>query len=335
MPKSLELTRRVSLLLAAGVLALVALLPAFGIGQVGAEQLTSRSATIDKSYPEATDVEYVFEFDIPTGGGTAVQSIRLQWCTQPLGTCVAPTDSGTAFDASGFTVDAQSFTETGTFASNGGIDENDCTAATNSTYEVCLTRTQTTPEDVGTKSITLSGINHPDDEQTIYVRINLYSGEDFATADHQHYGVVAAAIVQQITVTARVQERLVFCVGTETSAGSAAATDDCAEVSGTTQDLGAVDFLAVCVTLSNPCETNNPSDTTGSFALVATNAQEGAGVTYYAEQDTTGGASDHLGSCYVFLAQIVKTNQLNHRLTSVSIVLAGMMESPVLTHQLI
>jgi hypothetical protein len=298
--KSIELTRRASVFIAVAVLALAAILPMFGLGQVSAEQLTSRSATIDKSYPSATNVTYDFGFSIPTGGATPVQSIRVQWCTQPLGACVAPSDSGTSFDASAFSIVGQSFTNNGgssDFASNGSVNTNQCTAGTNSSNEVCLTRTESGTESAGAKTLTLGNIDHPDEEQTIYVRITLYSGTDFQQADLQHDGVVAAAIVQQITVTARVQERLVFCVGTVRSVGTDAAVEECNQISGTTKDLGAVDFLAVCTTLNNPCEHNNPAGGDGaSFALVATNAQEGVVVTYYAEEDQTLGATGELGS---------------------------------------
>jgi hypothetical protein len=293
MVKELKLTNHWTIKLVAVVLLLGILVPALSFMQVDAAQLTSRSVTIDKSYINATDVEWIFGYNMPDTTNTKA-GIIYRFCTTPLGTCTVPTGMNLGGDT--VTHDAQSGWPTN--ATNFALvtaDTGDCQETTNSTYEICFSRDEAvaTGTTGGAVTHTISGITAPSSNQTVYVRVFIYSDDDFQSGDATDEGVVASAFVNQLTVTARVQERLVFCVGT-LDANSAS---DCTDISGTTEDLGAVDFLDVCITgPTNPCTTNNPSDTDASFAMIATNAQEGVLVTYYAEQDTTGGAADHLGA---------------------------------------
>ncbi len=80
-------------------------------------------------------------------------------------------------------------------------------------------------------------------------------------------GVVGAAIVQQLTINARVQEILHFCVGTS----NAAAPTDCSTMSGTTVDLGVVDTGAVSL---SPVSTTNGGNNLNGVAMARTNAQK-------------------------------------------------------------
>lgn len=319
MKLNIQPSRRLSALLLATLFLAVSAVPLLSSHIASAAEVENRSTTIDKAYYSATDVEYVFEFDIPTGGATPIQGIMIRWCDAARqATCAQPDNSddnaGTAdqFDASAATVDSQSFTNATAFAENGSTDENDCDEATNSLYVVCLSRTEVSNETAGTKTLTLSGIDHPDSDgdasnfQSIYPHMYIYSGEDFASADQEHTGITAVALNDQLTVSATVAEYLAFCVGTQDldvtddSTKNASANQNCQDITDTTINLGTVTFNQVCYTSdegNNPCE--NGDDQKAGYALVATNAANGVEISYIAEQDSTGGAADHLGALRV------------------------------------
>jgi hypothetical protein len=276
------LKRGVSYLAVLG-LALASILPLLSSQLAGAAQINTRSLTISTSQISAT-ADYAFEFDVATTSNLA--SIQVEFCETPLGTCDAP--SGLSTNGAAL-VDS---TIAGGATSSFVLD-----SATGNVLQINTATAESTTAD-DTVVLEFSGIVNPDVAMTFYPRITTYVNDDYTGLVDN--GVVAAATVEQILVTARVQERLVFCVGTVRDTGGAADDVDvseCDDISGTTKDLGAVDFLDVCTTLNNPCEHNNPTGGDGaSYALIATNAQEGAIVTYYAEEDQTPGATGELGS---------------------------------------
>lgn len=277
MHKQLAPTRRLALLWAVLVLIIATIIPIIRFDSVDADELTARKVTIDKSYINATDVSFAFSYTIATSA--AQQGIIYQFCTTPLSTCTLPTgmsvQSATHDSQSGWPTDATAF------APHAVADEGDCDMATTSS-KMCFERTDAVAGN-GAVTHTISGITAPSSNQTVYVRISLYSDDDFETADKTDNGVVASAFVNQLTVSARVQERLVFCVGSV----DAASAGDCTDISGTTIDIGVVDFSQVCVTGTlNPCEDD---DGRNGYALIQTNAQSGVVVTYYAEQETSSG----------------------------------------------
>jgi hypothetical protein len=276
------------------VLAGAGLLPVLAPSSVSAAQLTSRSVTIDKSSASATSVQNDFAFTLPST--TAVQGIRLQWCTTPLGTCTSPT--GTGFTVASASVDGQSFSEATSFAEAGSADENDCTEATNSTREVCLERTDTDAETAAAKTLDLGTITLSNTAQSIYVRIDLYDENTFGSGDLIHSGVVAFAIVDQLTVNGRVQERLNFCVkavddGGATDTSLPASVTACAALSTTTIDIGTVDDSAIVKAPVTATATNGANDDYG-IAMINTNAQGGVVLTYYPE--TAGSGTNELRS---------------------------------------
>lgn len=312
---NIQLSRRVSALIVAALLMAALALPLVNFGIANAAEVENRSTTIDKAYFSATDVEYTFSFDIPTGGATEIEGIIIRWCDAARqATCAQPDNSdsnaGVAdqFDASAMTIDAQTFTGPTAFT-DVASDQNDCDAGTNSLYVVCLSRTDVTSEVAGTKTITLSGIDHPDSDgsannfQSIYPHMYLYSNSTFVSTDLVHTGITAVALNNQLTVSATVAEYLAFCVGTQDadvtddSLKNASAAGNCQDITDTTLNLGTVTFNEVCYANdegNNPCE-NSDSQKAG-YALVATNAASGVQISYIAEQDGTGGAADHLGS---------------------------------------
>lgn len=278
------------LLLAAAMLSLAVLLPTL-TSRVNAATLTSRSVTISSSEISQTGVEYAFAFTIPSA--TEVEGIRIQFCDAPLGTCTAVT---------GFTAASASFVSQGSwsggtnFGDGGSADENDCTEATNSAREICFERTDTTSEN-GARTITIGTITNASVEDTVYARIQLYNDPDFQTGDLVHDGVVAAAMVQQLTVTGRVQERLDFCVaaigdggGTDTTLP--ASVSACTAISEVTVDIGIID--------SSSAVSMAPVDNTSSLlgddeygiAMINTNASNGTSLTFFAEDPTSVSGGD-------------------------------------------
>ncbi len=322
MTRSSVLRGRVLALSSAVALALALLLPAFMSPELvsAAEQVNSRSVTIDKSGTTETDVEYDFDFTLPSTG--VIQGIRLQWCTTPLGTCTAVS----GLDVSAMTVDAQTFSEATTFADNAGGDENDCTDSTNSTREVCLERTDTDTETAAAKSVTLSGITHTGvtANTTVYVRMAFYDNNTFTPGaggvNILFDGVVATAIVQTLTIQARVQENLMFCIGTTTvNDGTTNPGADCTAISGTTVDIGVVD-----TTTTGAVSPDAEGNGLNGIAFLRTNANGGTTIGYRAVQQS---GTNHQGALRVLGATCnagdVDTDQCFDSLGGVQTVLAA------------
>jgi hypothetical protein len=100
-----------------------------------------------------------------------------------------------------------------------------------------------------------------------------------------HDGGTALSTAEQLTINARVQEILQFCVGTNSTAPA-----DCSTVTGNTVDLGVLDFGGV-----NRATTQTvPSQ---GAIMIRTNAATGVVVDYFAQQ--AGSGTNHLGSLRV------------------------------------
>lgn len=251
-------------------------------GAVSAADLTDRKATISTSAPSSTDVEFIFSYNIPNTAA-AKQGIIYQFCTTPLGTCTA-----SGWTLTGFTHDSQTGwpTNATAFTAHAATDENNCSQSTNATTMICFERTDATTGG-GAVTHTISGINTNATIQSIYIRISIYSDNDFQTGDLLDTGVVAVAIVRQLTVSGRVQERLNFCVFAIDDA--AALPTNCAAAPTTTSiDIGIVDSAGIAIA---PVDNNPPTSQGNDFygALqVNTNAQDGVTVTYFPEAATSG-----------------------------------------------
>ncbi len=246
----------------------------FFVSKASAAQITSRSLTISTSRASATSVTYLYGFTTATAG--MIQSLKFEACTTPLGTCTPPTgldiDQGTTGTWSG--TEATNFARDGT---GGGS----CTPADN---VLCGDRTDTDSESVGAKTISWGTQTNPSVTGSFFVRITTYSDAGWTTAVDN--GVVAAAIVNQLTVNARIQEILNFCVGTTTvNDATTSPGADCSAITGTTVDIGVLDSSAVNV---SPVSTNGGSNTNG-IAMVRTNAQNGVVISYFSEQNSSSG----------------------------------------------
>ena len=202
-----------------------------------AEQLTTKKVTINKSAASSSDVEHLFSYTIVTSA--AVQGIIYQFCTTPISTCTKPTgmavQAATHDGQSGFPANATAFT------AHTVSNEGDCDMTTTDS-KMCFERTSATAG-TGAVTHTISGITAPSSNQTVYVRVSLYSDNAFVTGNLTDSGVVAEAFVSQLTINARVQETLLFCIGTDDSG----AVGDCTDISGTTVDIGVVSDAAVSI----------------------------------------------------------------------------------------
>lgn len=252
--------------LAAGALALSLLLPIALSSSVEAAQITSRKVTIDSSATSGTDTEFAFSYTLPNT--TTLEGIIYQFCTTPLGACTLPT----GMSVQSATHDSQSFSEATAFTAHAITDENDCDMSTTSS-KMCFERVDADAETAAAKTHTISGITPPSSNDTVYVRITFYSDDDFQTADLTgDSGTVAAAFVNQLTLTAAVQENLEFCVGdTFTDAGDS----DCTDISGTTVDMGILDTASV-----NESSVDGAAGDQNGYVMVRTNASGGVVIDY-------------------------------------------------------
>ena len=268
--------RAVSLSLAVGLF-VAAALPIF-MGQASAAQLGTRSLTLSSAVASAAAQTYTYGFT--TISTTAIQSIGLTACTTPLGACTAPTgqtiSAGTEASRSGWT-NATTFVRNGTGAAG-------CISAANI---LCLERTQAANETLGARTIGWNTQTNPSNNtqtpvgnNTFFVRIVTYSDVAWATAVDA--GTVAAAITPVLTVNARVQEVLQFCVGsTAINDGTTTPGGDCSNISGTSVDLGVVD-----TTTTGAVSPDADGNSFNGIAMVTSNAAGNTTIGYKSVQDS-------------------------------------------------
>jgi hypothetical protein len=286
--------------------ALSGFMPIILSSEANAAQLTGRSVTIETSQPDAEGVDYTFKFST-TGTDVDVQSMVFTFCTAPLGTCTLPGGAGAGkLNVSRSTVAPGTFTGTQPtqFTEYGGVDAGACTDAdggVNLATQYCVTRTETLEEAAGAKEFTITDIHNPTipsgNNLSIYVRVTLYSDTAFATEVHD--GTVAASIVNQLSVTGRIQERLVFCVfALDDAAGSGAVgagagqqPTDCSATeanASTSVDIGVIDNLSIARSPTNNAPPTSLGNDRFGAAIVNTNASSGVAMTYYASAATSG-----------------------------------------------
>jgi hypothetical protein len=161
-----------------------------------AAQITSRSLTLASSASNATTT-HTYKFTVASG--TAIQSVRFQYCTTATGTCVTPN----AWVNTGATLGTVTNLGTGFTVDN----------ATNAdSVGVKSTTNVTTPTSPITVNITT--VKNPtltSQPFSFYVRISTYSDSAYTTGLDS--GAVAATINSQIILTGTMPESLVFCTG--------------------------------------------------------------------------------------------------------------------------
>jgi hypothetical protein len=291
------------------VLAFAGLVPLIIANTTSAAQLTNRSATIDKSAVSSTDVEFRFDYDLINTTNTKA-GIIYSFCDNPLGACTLPT--GMNIQTSNDQVSDNGWPTDGTdFAADPEQTVGDCDSTTNA-YQICYSRDEATATGVtgGPVDHTISGITAPSSAQTVYVRISIYSDNDYGSGDLLDQGTVAVAFVDQLTINGRVQERLNFCVAAlDDAAAVPADVATCTAITDTNVDLGIIDETDVAISPVETTATNGSDDDYG-ILMLNTNATAGAVISYYPQADAGG-----TNQLYAFRVDNATCNALDTTLT--------------------
>jgi len=268
-------------------------------------EVQSRSITMGSSEEDA-ETDYTIQFTIPAG--STVGAVRIEFCDNdplPFTTCT--------FNAVGDDI-PQVDANAGSIATESGSDAFAFTGAVTN----CTNPTLTAPSvghrhlDIicngGTEAFggatvfsgTIDNIDNPSNatdspanpNNTFYARIYVYDTttppaivNPIAQTNVAHLGGIALSTAEQLTITARVQEILEFCVGTALDG----AVTTCGDMTGNAVDMGVLDFGSV--TRSTVSTGDQGS------VMVRTNAASGVIIDYFAEQATSG--TNHLGALRV------------------------------------
>jgi hypothetical protein len=234
--------------------------PLLQMQTVNAAQITTRSLTLQASGANGgsapgVSVNHIFTFTLPTGG-TALGSIKFQYCTTASGTCTAPTGLVTTAATLGTTTGLTGFTV------------NNATA--NSPY---ITRAASTFTNGTAVTVPLNGITNPTATNTaFFVRISTYTSTD-TTGSAIDTGTVTASTANPIVLTGTMPESLIFCTGA--TIGTTGGIPDC-----TTATAGTISFNQLF----------SPTDTATATSQMAasTNAGSGYNVTVNGSTLTSG-----------------------------------------------
>lgn len=292
------LRRRVSAAATAAALVVSSIAPVLLLGGSAhaAGQVTSRFIQITTSVVSATSVTYNVSFKPVTTTGTGADDIKgivIDFCSNsPLigASCTQPTamvtpNSGTfAVAHTGATGTPVSFTAAG-----------DGTGLVKLTHATGLD--VITP--ANTITFALTGITNTSTVGTFYARVLTFNTTAGATAytsgtpgTHLDEGGVALSTARQLTINARVQEQLEFCVGavpsTVVSDATTPANCSATEFNGSTQtiDIGVVDSNASSI---SPVVAGSGGNDKNGGVMIRTNAFGGATISYFAQQETASG----------------------------------------------
>ncbi len=249
-------------------------LPVVSFKKVSAAQLVQRKVTVGTS---KVSTSTTFAVSFRPAATTAIEGIVVELCmnspiiglacTTTNGVTSSPTNGTVTVSQTGATPSSVNFNVHANSANTGRLILTHATGFTApvTNADMTFSFTATTPSAVG----------------PYYARILTYTSDTVADdytstvpGVHIDNGGVALATANQLTLTARVQEVLQFCVGT-TDADSA---DDCTDISGTTIDLGTVDSSSVTETAND-----------AGMVMVRTNAVNGLTIAYFSEQETASG----------------------------------------------
>lgn len=298
------LRRRIAVVASAVALTVSSLLPVLMSARVEAAQMTKRRVEISSAQPSgAFNADFAFQFP----SGTVVTGIELEFADNPLGT-YGTTPSNTPSVGASPTVSLLDGTSTNMLSGTNGTLVNgdtcrawDDTGAFSATRQngdgytgggspnnqIQLTRTSSTTEtsdsstDAHCLRVSGSLTHNATGNTTFFVRIRVYSS---GTSTLAHDGVVAASTAAILTVSARVQEILQFCVANTTVDDSVTSPGDCGSVTGTTGssvDLGVVDGTTTGA-VSPDAEGNSRN---GIF-MIRSNAVNGSNIGYRAIQQS-------------------------------------------------
>ena len=284
-----DLSRRTQAGLSAVLIAFAAVAPVLLSGSASAAPvLTERELQSTTARPgQTTDLTWIFD---TTAAVANINQIEIEFCDSPLGTCNVTKVPTIAASPTATFSNFTSNPVTSTTRVNGDA------GGTNSNQIDIVKTTADAGASLNEATISLAPTditNNATANASYYTRMRVYSDTGTTLVWE---GVFAQSTSQTLTVNARVQERLDFCVGSTvandatTSVGAA-----CANVTGTTVNLGNVEGSNVNV---SPVATVNGGDATptNGLAMIRTNAVNGAVVDYKSLLETSSGALKVPGS---------------------------------------
>ncbi len=278
-----DLSRRAQAGLSALVLTFAAVAPVLITGSASAAPtLLSRNLTSTSARPsQTTQLEWTFNTTADTANA---DYIEIQFCDTPLTTCTTVNTPTIALSPTA--------TLSGPWTSTGGTTTRENGLGGGSNNQIQFDKT--TADDATSKTalkITLGAsdiVNNTTPNKSYYTRMRIYS--DTGTT-LKWEGVFAQSTSQTLTVNARVQERLDFCVASTTvNTDTTTPGADCAAVTlaGTSSvDIGNIDSSATNV---SPVSTTNGGSNTNAIAMIRTNAFNGASIAYHSLSETSSGS---------------------------------------------
>jgi hypothetical protein len=248
----------------------------------------SGNAGITSGVGSGTNVTYKVGFTAI--GPAAASSMVIDFCsTSPImdDTCTAPTGLNVSTAALGAT------------ALSGTVSTTNGWSVTATANQIKLAEASAGAGDIvaGAQSFELSGITNPSTLGTFYARMYTYSGTSWATytSPTSHgspidYGGIALSTTSTITITARVQEQITFCV---TNADPATWT--------TTHDCSDSAITPPAITLGHGSPTAvldaNHTDTASIWTQLSTNATNGAVINLRNSNSCGGLSADNGVTC--------------------------------------
>lgn len=243
-------------------LLVAALLPALLIGKANAASITSRKITMSNSKWSATSVTYAVSFNVSSSWSGNLDGIAIDFCdnTPIIGdsTCTAP---------GGFTVGSGTFSS---FQVNGGAVGGTYTAGqlnSNRTFTLAYSSgTHAAPTAGQSVTFNITGVTNPNTgNHSFYARIYTYNAAAGATgytvANPSNgsavvdSGGIALSTANDLIITAKVQERLQFCITTAAQCTTAGTEKDTTSTNRTVSiNLG--DTNGVLDTASNYVNSN-------------------------------------------------------------------------------
>lgn len=292
--------RRIFYVVVAAVL-MAAGLPFFNLGSASAAQLQNRSiymsdsgvsgGSITSGVGSGAAVMYTVSFD----SVAQASSMVIDFCAEdPIvnDNCTTPT----GFSASSATL--------GATAVAGTVDTTNNWSITAATGRVKLADTGTSGDDIQAatpQSFELSGITNPSTLGTFYARFYTYANTTWGSyvsainvGTYLDYGGVALSTTNTITITARVQEQLTFCV---TKSDPATWTvPDCSDTSVASNPPA----LTLGHGSPTPVLDAQTVDTGTVWSQLSTNATAGASITMRNSNTVCGGLSaDNGATCAI------------------------------------
>lgn len=286
------------LLVLAIVLAISTLAPILFSGNASAGQLSQRKITISSSELSDTGVTYAASFRVTAT--TVIRGLVVEICqNSPLigdactttnGVTASPTTGTVTFTNAGSSGDATfevhaNSTATGRYIvtdADGATGGDGFTPVTGAdfTFSYTVTNPSGTSGSAGTPG-------------TFYARILTYAAAATASAylpaapgTTIDDGGIALSTARQLTVTGRVQERLVFCVFAQDD--DTALPSDCTGAPTTTTiQLGNIDNAAIYTSPVQDTTSNGANDFYG-LLMLNTNAAAGTAVSYYGDAAASG-----------------------------------------------